>query len=202
MVAVRDFVADMRAPTPSAAAELVVECKDAFEDKLRGASRRLLVNLRQSVLQARSRLSAARSSYVFRQPGNLALQYRQHLDNILMRMQHQLAGGVRDGHQGLDSTQMRLERTITGGVRDGLQQLEDASLRTRHAITSRLQHCLQHVGALDAQLRSLSPLSVLKRGYSVTRDMQGGIIRSTDAVSPGQRVVTTVEDGRFESEVK
>lgn len=198
---ISDFVADLRAPTPSAAAELVVDRKDAFEEKLSAAGRQILRCLRQAMVQARSRLRAVEVSYVFREPGNLAGQYRQRLEAVRMRMRHQLGGSLRDGHQRLDAAQMRMDRQVREGIREGLQRLADVGVRTQHAITTRHRNCRQDVHRLEKQLGALSPLSVLGRGYSVTSDEKGRVIRSASEVSAGQKVVTRVEKGRFESEV-
>jgi exodeoxyribonuclease VII large subunit len=81
------------------------------------------------------------------------------------------------GH--FDACRTRLERTLE---------------RTIEAARSRL-------GSLDAQLNSLSPLSVLDRGYALVLDAQGGLVRSARQVTPGDSVTTRVSDGAFTSRV-
>jgi exodeoxyribonuclease VII large subunit len=220
---ISDFVADLRAPTPSAAAELVVTCKEEFEQQLVASDRALTRALGRAVQDARARLRAAESSYVFREPGNLAGQYRQRLDALMLQMRHRLTGTLRDGHQRLDtarmrmdhevgagarmgrqrldSVQMRLEHEVRAGIRGGLQALDEHDGRMAHTMSMRYQASRQQLQRLEGQLRALNPLAVLQRGYSVTRDASGRIIRSTTEVKTGQRVDTQVSDGRFESEV-
>ena len=198
---ISDFTADLRAPTPSAAAELVVECKDAFESKLDTMGSRLLRCLNQSVEQARARLRAAESCYVFREPGNLVRQYRQRLENLNMRMQQLPVAGIRDGHQRLDSAQTRLEREIREAVLGGLRRIENVGLSMRHAVAMKCRNSRQELEGIEGRIGALNPLAVLKRGYSVTSDEKGQAIRSAGSVRKGQRILTRVHEGRIESEV-
>ncbi|MDD4869788.1 MAG: exodeoxyribonuclease VII large subunit [Kiritimatiellae bacterium] len=177
---ISDFVADLRAPTPSAAAELVVGRKDAFEDMLKEMSRRLVKSLEGSVLRLKNRLVAAGSSYVFKEPANMARHYRQKIDGLMVRVEHE----------------------IHGRLRETQQMLDDYSLRMVHEVKIRRQNSLQDVKRLTMQLKALNPLAVLNRGYSITRNSKGGIIRSVDDVRTGQRVTTRLARGTFESEVK
>jgi exodeoxyribonuclease VII large subunit len=176
---ISDFVADLRAPTPSAAAELVVGRKDAFEEALDHWSASLVRALREALLEAKSRFTAAAGSYVFREPGNLVRIYRQRIETLRMRGRHELASCVREAQQRAD----------------------DASLRMSHAVRTKTALWIQHVGALDRQLAAFNPLAVLQRGYSVTRREDGRIVRRAGDVRPGQRVTTRVAKGEFESEV-
>jgi exodeoxyribonuclease VII large subunit len=176
---ISDFAADLRAPTPSAAAELVVGRKDAFEERLGGMTDRLVRALRERILSMRTRFASAEASYVFREPGNLVRQYRQRLDTAELRMAHELKGRLGEGRQRLD----------------------DLALRLRHEIRIRHQSSGQDVRRLERQLAALNPLAVLLRGYSVTRDEGGRVIRAADDVEIGQSVRTQVAKGTFSSEV-
>lgn len=176
---ISDFVADLRAPTPSAAAELVVGRKEEFEDSLRNMQGRLARACRETILMARSRLTAAQGHYVFREPANMVRQYLQRLDGLELRMAHE----------------------VQGRLAVGRQSLNDAGLKMRHEMDMRRNSLAQDVRRFETQLNALSPLAVLKRGYSVTQDEQGNIVRSVKGVRPGQRLTTRVDDGRFEAEV-
>jgi len=176
---ISDFVADLRAPTPSAAAELVVGRKDAFEKMLSEMSRRLSRSLRECVLEAKNRLLTMGTSYVFHEPGNLVKQYLQSLDNLRMRIQHE----------------------VWGKLREGVQYLDDLGLRMLHQVEIRRQSCRQDFKRLDTQLRSLNPSAVLQRGYSITRDEKGRIVHIAADLLVGQHLFTRVAKGIFESEV-
>lgn len=176
---ISDFVADVRAPTPSAAAELVVGRKDTFEARLESLGSGLVRPLREWMLRTRHRLAAVEHSYVFREPGNMVAQKRQELQALHMRALHELRGVVRERHQHVD----------------------DMRLRLGHEIRLRWQAVRQDVRRLEQQMRALSPYAVLHRGYSITRDAEGAILRSASGVRAGQRVSTTLAEGAFESQV-
>jgi exodeoxyribonuclease VII large subunit len=177
---ISDFVADMRAPTPSAAAELVVDRKDKFEEDIEDLHRRTLRALDERVLRMRARLEAARDSYVFREPANLVKQYTQRLDSISMRSQ---AG-------------------LMSMLSECRQNLENVQLKSFHSVKMKCSDSGQTIKRLDSQLKALSPLAVLGRGYSVTMDENRKIVRSIDDLKPGQVVLSRVEKGEIKSEIK
>jgi exodeoxyribonuclease VII large subunit len=90
---------------------------------------------------------------------------------------------------------------LAGRVREGHQRLDDLSLRVLHETRIRRQAAAQDVKRLGTQLKALNPLAVLERGYSVTRDAQGRLVRSVDGLEVGQAVSTRVARGAFESRV-
>lgn len=198
---ISDFVADCRAPTPSAAAELVVGCKEAFQDRLHELDQRLVRALREQVRAARYRWHHAAGSYVFREPANVVARQRQTLDTARIRLDHKLRGSLREAQQTLDWMQSRTQQALATAVQRQRQELEDVKLRMAHEITLRHQRGIQDVRRYAMQLRALNPLAVLKRGYSVTRGADGRIIATRNEVREGEMVVTRVADGRFESRV-
>ena len=177
---ISDFVADLRAPTPSAAAELVVGQKDAFEEMLGQISRRLVKSLEESVLRIRNRLTVAGGSYVFREPANVVRNHRQKIESLMVRVQHE----------------------VDGRIKETQQMLDDFSLKMIHEIKLKKQSSVQDIRRLEMQLKALNPLAVLNRGYSITRDKDGEIVRSAGAVKTGQRMFTRLAKGTIESEVK
>ncbi len=198
---ISDFVADLRAPTPSAAAELVVGCKDAFQERLAEQQNRLVRALRESTLAARNRLRHAAGSYVFREPANAAARHRQKLEACRMRIEHKLRGAVQETQQTLDVIGARLQQETRVAVQGSRQTLEDMRMRMGHRARLRHQMGVQDVRRVAMQLRALNPLAVLQRGYSVTRGADGRIIVRAGDVSDGEMVETQVADGQFESRV-
>jgi exodeoxyribonuclease VII large subunit len=177
---IADFVADVRAPTPSAAAERVVGRKEEFMAALDGQSRALARLLRHSLAEARGRFQAAARSYVFREPGNAARVYRQRIERLRAQ-----AGNA-------------LERR----VREGEQRTDDLGLRMAHALKLEFAARVQQARGLERQLAAYNPLAVLRRGYSITFKADGHAVRNAAEVAPGERVVTRVGQGQFESEVR
>ncbi|MBM3290957.1 MAG: exodeoxyribonuclease VII large subunit, partial [Candidatus Hydrogenedentes bacterium] len=90
-----DFVADLRAPTPSAAAELVVQEQQALADKVKLLGARMAKSLARRIELAKSRVALASSSYVFRRPEELVRQRRQRVDELRMRMEDRVEERIR-----------------------------------------------------------------------------------------------------------
>ncbi|MCC6489747.1 MAG: exodeoxyribonuclease VII large subunit, partial [Candidatus Hydrogenedentes bacterium] len=97
-----DFAADVRAPTPSAAAELVVQEQEALVQSVRQSQKRLAQGLAGHVARVRSRLALAQSSFVFRRPEELVRERRQRVDDRRMRMESQLRDSTRLARRRLD----------------------------------------------------------------------------------------------------
>ena len=174
-----DFVADLRAATPSAAAEIVVGRKEEFLEALRNHSRIMTRLLKHSLLEAKSRFRAASRSYVFREPGNAARVYRQRLERLQTQTRH------------------ALERQF----REGQQQTDDLAVRMTHSLKLVFASRVQQVHGLERQLNAFNPLAVLKRGYSITLNAEGRAIRRAEDVTQGERILTKVGEGEFTSEV-
>lgn len=176
---ISDFVADVRAPTPSAAAEIVVGQKDAFEEKLAQYALRLGRALRQHATEIRARLAAAARSYVFREPVNLVRQFAQRVEGLRVRMGHGLRQALRTGVQRVDGLAMRLAHRMA------------------------LWHgtCRQDVRRLASQLAAMSPRAVLERGFSITRRADGEVVRDAGSVAVGDTLETQVARGIVKSKV-
>lgn len=176
---ISDFVADLRAPTPSAAAELVVGRKEAFEEALHVAQGRFVRALRERVLEARNRLLEATRSPLMRDPRYIVTQNMQRIDGI----------------------SLRVERAVSSAVQTGHVTIHDANMRSRLTVSLRLERMRQLTLRLDAQLQALSPLAVLGRGYSVTTNSSKHVLKTVGEVSRGERLVTRLADGMIDSEV-
>lgn len=174
-----DFVADLRAATPSAAAELVIGRKTDFEANLAFFTRRLTRTVREYTQNLKTRLAAAKKSYVFREPGNIAKQTRERLSHIYRRLEYGLRGLLREKQQMADEFNLRLIHAIKA-----LTQLRKTDLKR-----------------FKAQLQSISPMAVLERGYSITYRQNGYILRSAAQTRAGERLTTRLAAGLIESEV-
>ncbi len=176
---ISDFAADLRAPTPSAAAEMVVGRKEEFQKQLLVLARRLSRSVNEYVAVTRGRLTVIKGSYVFREPVNMMRQYLQRLDNLEIRLSGELMKQV-------------------AGVR---QMFRDLGFRMMHVMSSAKEARVQDVKRLSVQLRALGPVAVLSRGYSITSDERGRIIRSAQDVRVGGKITTMTARGSIESEV-
>ena len=201
---IADFVADVRAPTPSAAAEMVVAAKDDFcarIDRLRdrvGASMRHDLQRRRTTLHALERRRGlatweARLAMRGRHVAELSHRLRTAMStNVARRIRQHAALATRlqahDMRRRLASVRARLDAGDT----------RLAAAATRHHERSRVR-----LATLSARLDSLSPLAVLARGYAVCWNAERTeIIRHAEQVSPGDRVRVTLLEGELDCEVK
>lgn len=156
---IADFVADLRAPTPSAAAELVIAKKEDLADKVDSLIKSLRLSLDNAVSAYEDRLTGIFESHAFRYPYENIERYGQEVDDLCRR---------RDSHFS-HSVEIRTER----------------------------------LSSLTGKLGALSPLSVLKRGYSITLyGAKGRILRDVKGIKTGDIIETRLAAGRLTSEVK
>ena len=174
-----DFAADLRAPTPSAAAELVVGLKEGFQEKLSVFSRGLARAARARLMELKGRLSASSGSYAFREPGNIVRQVRERLGHIAS-----LLGG-----------------SLQGLLREKQQTADELALRLAHALKGALHERRAGLQSLGAHLRAIGPAAVLKRGYSITFGRGGAILKSAARASPGETIFTRLAEGTLESRI-
>ena len=200
---ISDFVADLRAPTPSAAAELVVAPRDELGARIAGLADRLRAALRDGLRQRRAaahRLAARPGLAGW--PTRVALRGRQ-VDELAHRLAVAARGGAGRRRQRLYELRLRLEaldlgrrlaaiRARLAAARGGLEAAMAARQRAREA---RLRVA---AGRLD----TLSPLGVLARGYAVcwTGD-RAAIVRDAADVAPGQAVHVKLHRGALDCEV-
>jgi exodeoxyribonuclease VII large subunit len=200
---IADFVADLRAPTPSAAAELITEAQHRIAEHLANMTARLARAARFQLLQAQQRLNRLPVSRAETRIATILHRLEQRLDDESQGLTDALGGRLRHLRRCVDDLgaavlrhdpRQRLaharQHFAAGGTR-----LDRAMERTIHAEKTRLQ-------ALDARLHSLSPLAVLERGYAMVLDEQGVLIRSAQRVIAGERVFTRMSDGVFTSRVE
>ncbi len=200
---IADFAADLRAPTPSAAAELITEAQHKIAERVAEQSRRLERAARFQLLQARQRLTRLPVSRAEGRVNSLLHRLAQRLDDFSLRLEavasSQLRLYQRDVAELAAAVLRHDPRQQLGVARERLlscrTRLDRTMERMVHASTARLS-------ALDARLYSLSPLAVLERGYALVLDAAGGLVRSTNQIAAGDKVTTRLSDGAFISRVE
>ncbi|MDD5707996.1 MAG: exodeoxyribonuclease VII large subunit [Kiritimatiellae bacterium] len=194
-----DFAADLRAPTPSAAAELVVGRKDEFAAQLAAHARTLKQALRQRLSELKGRLNTARHNRVFSEPRHAVEHLSQRVDHLQTRLRSAVEGLQARGRQRCERARAALlyrQGECLPGMRARLDRL--SSNVTRAGAVS-LQTRRQRLAALDRQLNALSPLAVLSRGFSLTQLADGTIVRAAAQVGPGALLRTRLAQGSVES---
>ena len=202
-VTIADFVADLRAPTPSAAAEIVVARKDDFTSRIDRLAHRVHATMAARLHRCESRLGAleARPGYAGLR-GRLAMRGR-HAADLAHELRRALRARVAARERTFQSLRLALEtfdlRRRMARIRTRLTaaegRLAGASARGRHRADGRLR-------AAAARLDALSPLAVLARGYAVCWNAdRTAVIRDAGAVAPGDQVRVTLARGELECHV-
>jgi exodeoxyribonuclease VII large subunit len=191
---IADMVADLRASTPTAAAESVAPDAQELGGWLQGARGRLRDRWRSQLGQMRARLAALAERPLLRDPQALYLGPASVLEQSAMRLHQALPLALRDDRERLLSGRAALARAglaLSAGRRGDLR-LMNLRLRSK---PQALERASGDVTLRAAQLESLSPLAVLARGYAAAYDGAGQILSSIRVVRPGDAIRVRLKDG-------
>ncbi|MGD8515165.1 MAG: exodeoxyribonuclease VII large subunit [Granulosicoccaceae bacterium] len=198
---IADFVADVRAPTPSAAAELVSPDTHALLQGVRAQQDRLAQRMQQQLRLHRRHLDSLRKH--LQHPGRRLQTIAQRLDELEQRLQHGWRQRARHTRQQLATLQARLQQH-TPAHRLGQYRMQQQALGKRlaracqHTLTTADRRLAQLAHTLDA----VSPLATLGRGYAIVRDEQGKLVRDVAGVAIGDTIEAQLHKGRLRAEVK
>jgi exodeoxyribonuclease VII large subunit len=198
-----DFVADLRAPTPSAAAELVIRSRQEVEEQAQGLHRRLERVMRYRLLMGKQALTELAQHGAFARIRDVINQRQQRLDDLLYRLdraERQVLEGHRRRWEVASAAVRHYDaRRMLASIR---QQL-DARVAAITATTENL--LLQRRGRLErisGQLEALSPLAILQRGYAVVFDASHKIVKDAAQVNAGEEIRARVARGEIGAVVK
>ncbi len=200
-VSIADFVADVRAPTPSAAAELLAPDSSELVQRLHNLQRRLALHMQGRLARERLRLEGA--SRRLRHPGERLRQQAQRLDDLDMRLRRAFNQQLANKRERLARLDARLAAQHPGRNLALLRQrLDGLAARLPRAMQSQLRSQRQQLGALAAQLQIVSPLATLGRGYSILLDERGQAVRSAAQTQPGQRLKARLGEGELDVRIE
>ena len=200
---IADFVADLRTPTPSAAAELITEAQHKVAEHLANQHNRLERAVRFQLLQARQQfahLSVART-----ESRVTALLHRlaQRLDDLGFRQEVAFKNQLRQQQRHVaELTASVLRHDPRQGLARARERLQVCRTRLEHSMERQLRASTSVIHGYNARLHALSPLAVLDRGYALVLSAEGTLIRSTTQLAAGDKVVTRLSDGAFISRVE
>ena len=202
-ITICDLVADVRAATPTAAGELAVPDKAQVAQFISLLDNQLLRRLTERLALSKAHLDAIGRSAVFRDPAGRLRTQVQRIDELSIRIA--AAGPQRlleRARSRLDQLRSNLAWQLGKQSKNAGQAvaIAQARLQARHP-SERLAHARQKLFAAGRQLEAMGYKNVLNRGFSVTRGAKGKILRSTNQVSPGEKIVTELTDGNVISEV-
>jgi exodeoxyribonuclease VII large subunit len=201
---IADFVADLRAPTPSAAAELVLSAKDELCSRIDRLSHRLEAAVRGGFERRRAAVHAlANRRGLAGWPARVGMRGR-HAAELSFRMRRALTTRLQQHERALQVLRRRLEARDVArrfAVIRGRLQAADAKLSA--TIQRRTDRGGASVRALTGRLDTLSPLAVLARGYAVcwSRD-RTAIVRDASTLAPGDRIQVTLAKGEIACDVR
>ena len=200
-VTICDFVADVRAPTPSAAAELIVPSATDLLRTFRHHRRQL--NLLWHRYHEYLALTVANLRLQLPSPERVLERANQRVDDASQRMAQSLAQRLRYQDMRLTALTRQLQAV---GPDEQLQAAQAAlgNLRRRlqYSLLRDLQARNQRLHGLSRMLHSVSPLPTLARGFAVVKDQNGHVVTAATAVEPGAQTITYLKDGALISEVK
>ena len=202
--ALSDFAADMRAPTPSAAAELVVQERAGLVQRLDMQRNRLGRALQQRLEGARYRVQRAGDSYVFRRPEELFREQRQRCDDLRMRLEQDLRAQAGE-------SRIRVERAGRGlallSPRKQLARTRERMVELRrrllHNGVTTLERMRARLAPARGRLQALSPVAVLERGYALALNHDTGeVIRDAGQLRSGDTLDVRFGKGAAEVAVQ
>jgi exodeoxyribonuclease VII large subunit len=177
---ISDFVADLRAPTPSAAAELVIGRKADFEERIAALKRALMEALRKRAMELAARFNVLKGSHIFYMPRHIVDRCREKL--LFNRTQ--------------------IAHLLQNALMEKQQRCDELALRVKIKPPENLKVLKLKLDAFEKRLSSLNPSAILKRGYSITKDSQDRIITDASSVELGSPIISLLADGSLVSKVE
>ncbi|PRA71584.1 exodeoxyribonuclease VII large subunit [Pseudomonas sp. MYb187] len=200
-VSISDFVADVRAPTPSAAAELLAPDSSDLQRRIDSLKRRLLLRIQSRLAHDRLRLDSLTRR--LRHPGERLRQQAQRLDDLDMRLRRAFEQRLNQRRERLARLDTRLAAQHPGRTLALLKQrLDSLAERLPRAMRETLKDRRQRLQAQVQTLHVVSPLATLGRGYSILLDERGQAIRNAEQTRNGQRLTARLGDGELQVRVE
>lgn len=202
-VTIADFVADLRAPTPSAAAEMVSRNQLELLRQLQNGQQRLEMAM-DYYLANRNRRFTQLFHRLQQQHPQLRLARQQTvLERLRQRMNQAVESHLkRAGQRQIRITQRLTQQTPQSRIHRAQSHMQQLEYRLTQNMHERLGSTRERFGNAITHLEAVSPLATLARGYSVTTASDGKVLKQAKQVSPGDVLTTRVSDGWVESEVK
>ena len=202
-ITIADFVADLRAATPTAAAEAVTPDQQAWMQTLDWYNARLEQLMTARLSRQSERLSWIRTRLTQQHPLTILQRLRQQVDDIDRRMRITLDYTMRSARDRMQHAQTRLlSQSPAVAIRNYRNRIERLLQQAQYRIQSVVEQRNSRLRTLASTLNAVSPLQTLSRGYSITSNMEGQTITKIDAVSPNELIKTRLHIGQLVSRVE
>jgi len=199
---IADFVADLRAPTPSAAAELITAAQHRIEERMDSLDSRIRRAVRYQLILAQQRLTALSAERLHSRLHALLGRRSQRLDDLGYRLESAASRSLRASAARLAALAARIQRQSPAVrlllARRRLDRAEHSLTRFAPTVFARHFTRLNHA---SARLHALSPIAVLNRGYALVYTADGTLLRSAAGTATGRRIRARLASGSLEAEV-
>jgi exodeoxyribonuclease VII large subunit len=200
---IADFVADLRAPTPSAAAELVIQSKHEVAQAVLQTEQRLARAARYRLLMARQRLTELAQHASFARLREALGRRQQRVDDLVYRLSAAQGAQFERQRRRMDVAATRLRHFDLRGRFSGMRrQLEAAVSALAAGVRTRLLERRARFDRINAHLEELSPLKILDRGYALVFDAAGNLLKDAAKVSAGDEIRARLARGTLTATVK
>ncbi|MBL8176666.1 MAG: exodeoxyribonuclease VII large subunit, partial [Bryobacterales bacterium] len=200
---IADFVADLRAPTPSAAAELAIGTREQVLERVAGIETRMaqLVRYRMAMAQRRlHQLSVDRAGGTLHR---IIGKQQQRVDELSGRAEAVLRTSIGGNNRRLTDLDARLKKLdLRLRLAHAKRRLDAAAARLEESMGRTLGRAHRRLDPLDAHLTQLSPLKILDRGYAIVHREGGEILKSAEQAEAGERLRVRLAAGELSVEVK
>jgi len=199
-VTISDFVADYRAPTPSAAAEIAVDTTEELRQRISHCQQSLNAVINASITARQLTLQGLTQRLVQQDPKYRLQQQAQYLDELSNKLTHNISQRLKlDNHRLNQLNQRLLVHTPQPALNQFIERHQQLVIRLKQAATRLLATKQAALHAKLRELNSVSPLAVLERGYSITYDEQMNVIKDKSQLQPEQVIITQLSQGKVTS---
>ncbi|MGE6463692.1 exodeoxyribonuclease VII large subunit [Pseudoalteromonas tetraodonis] len=200
---ISDYVADVRAATPSAAAELVSPNTQELHNKVNQLISRLANAFKHGIADKRALATQLQHRLNLCHPRNQLNQKSQRLDELSIALQQAMRQRLYQQERVLANLTPRLMRQSPDKkLATANHQLAQLHARLHQAMQQQLQQANNSLALQASRLDSVSPLNVLARGYSITKTAQNKVVKSVEDVKVGDVLITELVDGQVTSKVE
>ncbi|MDH3977780.1 MAG: exodeoxyribonuclease VII large subunit, partial [Gammaproteobacteria bacterium] len=200
---IADLVADLRAPTPSGAAELAVPDRQTWLQTIESLRRRASHSVRRTLESQRTRLTQLNGRLERRNPVLLLQQTSQQLDDLILRSARAVNRQLKTDRLRLDNLAARLRRANPDHlISTNAQSMAELNLRLKNAMRNRIETRENRLSVLAARLQTVSPLNTLQRGYAIIESEAGVLVRSIDSLKPEDCITGRLAEGQFTAIIK